>query len=212
MLLCVCRRCWTACCSTLFLSFPPRSDTLWTKQLERSGHYASWRSNMEFKQPILGLKEANVCDIYKKGKIHFAVWDSLISVCSDGRLLSFSRILFKDKDRNWDEIENKLRSESETPLLKTSNKVERLFRPSVWLYLHLLDGHRVFSFYQEISSILFELKRVEKQLQGKDTLSHVSSRIIIKNGTVKNQVWCLFDEYWPTLILFLFLSQWSTWW
>ncbi|KAI3363368.1 hypothetical protein L3Q82_011983, partial [Scortum barcoo] len=49
------------------------------------------------------------------------------------------RILFKDKDRNWDEIENKLRSESEIPLLKTSNK--------------------------EISSILLELKRVEKQLQ-----------------------------------------------
>uniref|UniRef100_A0A671YD72 CEP170 C-terminal domain-containing protein n=1 Tax=Sparus aurata TaxID=8175 RepID=A0A671YD72_SPAAU len=49
------------------------------------------------------------------------------------------RILFKDKDRNWDEIENKMRSESDVPLLKTSNK--------------------------EISSILLELKRVEKQLQ-----------------------------------------------
>uniref|UniRef100_A0A7N6BHJ5 CEP170 C-terminal domain-containing protein n=1 Tax=Anabas testudineus TaxID=64144 RepID=A0A7N6BHJ5_ANATE len=49
------------------------------------------------------------------------------------------RILFKDKDRNWDEIENKLRAESDIPLLKTSNK--------------------------EISSILLELKRVEKQLQ-----------------------------------------------
>lgn len=49
------------------------------------------------------------------------------------------RILFKDKDRNWDEIENKLRSESDIPLLKTSNT--------------------------EISSILLELKRVEKQLQ-----------------------------------------------
>ncbi|XP_034538111.1 centrosomal protein of 170 kDa isoform X2 [Notolabrus celidotus] len=49
------------------------------------------------------------------------------------------RILFKDKDRNWDEIEGKLRSESDIPLLKTSNK--------------------------EISSILLELKRVEKQLQ-----------------------------------------------
>ncbi|XP_035462764.1 centrosomal protein of 170 kDa isoform X2 [Scophthalmus maximus] len=49
------------------------------------------------------------------------------------------RILFKDKDRNWDEIETKLRSESDIPLLKTSNK--------------------------EISSILLELKRVEKQLQ-----------------------------------------------
>ncbi|XP_074531375.1 centrosomal protein of 170 kDa isoform X3 [Halichoeres trimaculatus] len=49
------------------------------------------------------------------------------------------RILFKDKDRNWDEIESKLRTESDVPLLKTSNK--------------------------EISSILLELKRVEKQLQ-----------------------------------------------
>ncbi|XP_034754659.1 centrosomal protein of 170 kDa isoform X3 [Etheostoma cragini] len=49
------------------------------------------------------------------------------------------RILFKDKDRNWEEIESKLRLESDVPLLKTSNK--------------------------EISSILLELKRVEKQLQ-----------------------------------------------
>ncbi|XP_076142359.1 centrosomal protein of 170 kDa isoform X2 [Alosa pseudoharengus] len=49
------------------------------------------------------------------------------------------RILFKDKDRNWDDIETKLRAESDIPLLKTSNK--------------------------EISSILLELKRVEKQLQ-----------------------------------------------
>uniref|UniRef100_A0A8C6Z2V0 CEP170 C-terminal domain-containing protein n=1 Tax=Nothoprocta perdicaria TaxID=30464 RepID=A0A8C6Z2V0_NOTPE len=49
------------------------------------------------------------------------------------------RILFKDKDRNWDEIENKLRGESEVPIVKTSS--------------------------MEISSILQELKRVEKQLQ-----------------------------------------------
>ncbi|XP_015233672.1 PREDICTED: centrosomal protein of 170 kDa isoform X1 [Cyprinodon variegatus] len=49
------------------------------------------------------------------------------------------RILFKDKDRNWDEIESQLKSESEAPLLKTSNK--------------------------EISSIFLELKRVEKQIQ-----------------------------------------------
>uniref|UniRef100_A0A8D1JXS4 Centrosomal protein of 170 kDa n=1 Tax=Sus scrofa TaxID=9823 RepID=A0A8D1JXS4_PIG len=51
------------------------------------------------------------------------------------------RILFKDKDRNWDEIESKLRAESEVPIVKTSS--------------------------MEISSILQELKRVEKQLQGK---------------------------------------------
>ncbi|MEE6475284.1 hypothetical protein FKM82_010684 [Ascaphus truei] len=49
------------------------------------------------------------------------------------------RILFKDKERNWDEIENKLRAESEIPILKTS--------------------------CVEILSILQELKRVEKQLQ-----------------------------------------------
>ncbi|XP_049337314.1 centrosomal protein of 170 kDa isoform X3 [Astyanax mexicanus] len=49
------------------------------------------------------------------------------------------RILFKDKDRNWDDIETKLSSETDVPLLKTTNK--------------------------EISLILTELKRVEKQLQ-----------------------------------------------
>ncbi|KAK7902069.1 hypothetical protein WMY93_018838 [Mugilogobius chulae] len=49
------------------------------------------------------------------------------------------RILFKDKDRNWEEIESKLKSESDVPVLKSSNK--------------------------EFSAILHELKRVEKQLQ-----------------------------------------------
>ncbi|XP_073729234.1 centrosomal protein of 170 kDa isoform X3 [Misgurnus anguillicaudatus] len=48
------------------------------------------------------------------------------------------RILFKDKDRNWDDIERKLCLEKEVSLPKTTNK--------------------------EISSILTELKRVEKQL------------------------------------------------
>ncbi|XP_051773836.1 centrosomal protein of 170 kDa isoform X5 [Ctenopharyngodon idella] len=49
------------------------------------------------------------------------------------------RILFKDKDRNWDDIESKLCLDNEVQLPKTTNK--------------------------EISSILTELKRVEKQLQ-----------------------------------------------
>ncbi|XP_078261473.1 centrosomal protein of 170 kDa isoform X11 [Rhinoraja longicauda] len=49
------------------------------------------------------------------------------------------RVLFKNEDRNWEEIECKMRSESEVPILKTSNK--------------------------EISLILQELKRIEKQLQ-----------------------------------------------
>ncbi|KAK3573976.1 hypothetical protein QTP86_034387, partial [Hemibagrus guttatus] len=49
------------------------------------------------------------------------------------------KILFKDKDRNWDDIESKLSSETDIPLLKTTNK--------------------------EISTILTELRRVEKQIQ-----------------------------------------------
>ncbi|XP_066473519.1 centrosomal protein of 170 kDa isoform X1 [Tiliqua scincoides] len=49
------------------------------------------------------------------------------------------RVLFKDKDRNWEDIEKKLRAESDVPIVKTSS--------------------------MEISSILQELKRVEKQLQ-----------------------------------------------
>lgn len=61
----------------------------------------------------------------------------------------FPRILFKDKDRNWDEIENKLRSESEIPLLKTSNKVEGLSLLSVWLCLHLVEGNCFFSFIRK---------------------------------------------------------------
>ncbi|XP_061545594.1 centrosomal protein of 170 kDa isoform X2 [Phycodurus eques] len=48
------------------------------------------------------------------------------------------RILFKDHDRNWEDIEKKLKSDSDVPLLTSSNK--------------------------EISSVLLELRRVEKQL------------------------------------------------
>uniref|UniRef100_A0A4W5KMR5 Centrosomal protein 170Ab n=1 Tax=Hucho hucho TaxID=62062 RepID=A0A4W5KMR5_9TELE len=38
-------------------------------------------------------------------------------------VLFFSRILFKDKDRKWDEIENKLQAEHDSLLLKTSSTV-----------------------------------------------------------------------------------------
>ncbi|XP_068178232.1 centrosomal protein of 170 kDa [Antennarius striatus] len=48
------------------------------------------------------------------------------------------RILFKDKERNWEEIENKLQTEHESLLLKSSNT--------------------------EISGIIQDLKRVERQL------------------------------------------------
>ncbi|XP_031958548.1 centrosomal protein of 170 kDa isoform X6 [Corvus moneduloides] len=83
------------------------------------------------------------------GEMHKVMGDSLLlsSVFQFSRKIRQSidktagkiRILFKDKDRNWEEIENKLRAESEVPIVKTSS--------------------------MEISSILQELKRVEKQLQ-----------------------------------------------
>ena len=51
-------------------------------------------------------------------------------MCSnDDDMPVLPRILFKDKDRNWDDIESKLRAESDIPLLKTSNKV-RLVNPT----------------------------------------------------------------------------------
>lgn len=37
-----------------------------------------------------------------------------------------SRILFKDKERKWEEIENKLQAEHDSLLLKSSNKVMSL--------------------------------------------------------------------------------------
>ncbi|XP_043553515.1 centrosomal protein of 170 kDa protein B-like isoform X1 [Chiloscyllium plagiosum] len=54
------------------------------------------------------------------------------------------KILFQNKDRNWDDIEAKINSENEVPILKTSNK--------------------------EISSIFKDLRRVQKQLDAINTI------------------------------------------
>ncbi|XP_042193972.1 centrosomal protein of 170 kDa protein B isoform X2 [Callorhinchus milii] len=54
------------------------------------------------------------------------------------------KILFQNKERNWEEIEAKINSENEVPILKTSNK--------------------------EISSIFKDLRRVQKQLEVIDTI------------------------------------------
>ncbi|XP_067895156.1 centrosomal protein of 170 kDa protein B-like isoform X2 [Heterodontus francisci] len=54
------------------------------------------------------------------------------------------KILFQNKDRNWEEIEAKINSENEVPILKTSNK--------------------------EISSIFKDLRRVQKQLDAINTI------------------------------------------
>ncbi|XP_072895897.1 centrosomal protein of 170 kDa protein B isoform X3 [Hemitrygon akajei] len=54
------------------------------------------------------------------------------------------KILFQNKDRNWEDIEAKINSENEVPILKTSNK--------------------------EISSIFKDLRRVQKQLDVINTI------------------------------------------
>ncbi|XP_056616731.1 centrosomal protein of 170 kDa isoform X4 [Triplophysa dalaica] len=86
---------------------------------------------------------------WNRDEVRPAVLDSLLLTSvsqlsskirqSTDKTASKIRILFKDKDRNWDDIERKLCLENEVPLPKTTNK--------------------------DISSILTELKRVEKQLQ-----------------------------------------------
>ncbi|XP_040188623.1 centrosomal protein of 170 kDa protein B isoform X5 [Rana temporaria] len=62
------------------------------------------------------------------------------TICSNTEILTKKmKILFKNKDKSWEDIEAKIHSENEVPILKTSNK--------------------------EISSILKELRRVQKQLE-----------------------------------------------
>lgn len=62
------------------------------------------------------------------------------TICSNTEILTEKmKILFKNKDKSWEDIEAKIHSENEVPILKTSNK--------------------------EISSILKELRRVQKQLE-----------------------------------------------
>ncbi|NXM94803.1 C170B protein, partial [Sylvia borin] len=55
------------------------------------------------------------------------------------------KILFQNSERTWEEMEAKINSENEVPILKTSNKLAIC--------------------KQEISSILKELRRVQKQLE-----------------------------------------------
>ncbi|OCT64918.1 hypothetical protein XELAEV_18041156mg [Xenopus laevis] len=62
------------------------------------------------------------------------------TICSDTEVLTEKmKVLFQNTEKNWEEIEAKINSENEVPILKTSNK--------------------------EISSILKELRRVQKQLE-----------------------------------------------
>uniref|UniRef100_A0A6I8SVD7 Centrosomal protein of 170 kDa protein B n=1 Tax=Xenopus tropicalis TaxID=8364 RepID=A0A6I8SVD7_XENTR len=62
------------------------------------------------------------------------------TICANTEVLTEKmKILFQNTEKNWEEIEAKINSENEVPILKTSNK--------------------------EISSILKELRRVQKQLE-----------------------------------------------
>ncbi|XP_075049623.1 centrosomal protein of 170 kDa protein B isoform X2 [Mixophyes fleayi] len=62
------------------------------------------------------------------------------TICANTEVLTEKmKILFLNKEKSWEEIEAKINSENEVPILKTSNK--------------------------EISSILKELRRVQKQLE-----------------------------------------------
>ncbi|XP_069807431.1 centrosomal protein of 170 kDa protein B isoform X2 [Dendropsophus ebraccatus] len=62
------------------------------------------------------------------------------SICGNTEILTEKmKVLFLNKDKSWEEIEAKINSENEVPILKTSNK--------------------------EISSILKVLRRVQKQLE-----------------------------------------------
>ncbi|XP_070292074.1 centrosomal protein of 170 kDa protein B isoform X6 [Salvelinus sp. IW2-2015] len=60
------------------------------------------------------------------------------------------KVLFHNKTEAWEEIEAKINAENEVPILKTSNK--------------------------EISSILNELRRVQKQLESKGDQQHCGTR------------------------------------
>ncbi|XP_072284393.1 centrosomal protein of 170 kDa protein B isoform X2 [Pyxicephalus adspersus] len=62
------------------------------------------------------------------------------TICANTEILTEKmKILFKNKEKSWEDIEAKINAENEVPILKTSNK--------------------------EISSILKELRRVQKQLE-----------------------------------------------
>ncbi|KAM4690217.1 centrosomal protein of 170 kDa protein B [Rhinophrynus dorsalis] len=62
------------------------------------------------------------------------------TICTNTEILTEKmKILFQDKEKSWEDMEAKINSENEVPILKTSNK--------------------------EISSILKELRRVQKQLE-----------------------------------------------
>lgn len=52
------------------------------------------------------------------------------------------RILFQNTGRAWEELEARINSENEVPILKTSNKVSTGHAPATWLRGVGAAGHR----------------------------------------------------------------------
>lgn len=87
--------------------------------------------------------------------------------------LSVLRVLFQNKAEVWEEIEAKINAENEVPILKTSNKVP------LQTIEYKQSGSDVSTagtfcpvscfMLQEITSILKELRRVQRQLEGTST-------------------------------------------
>lgn len=89
-------------------------------------------------------------------------------------LLCVFRVLFRNKADIWEEIEAKINAENEVPILKTSNKVPLLISQCKW---EMCDVSTTVTFcpiscfiFQEITSILKELRRVQRQLEGTSIL------------------------------------------
>lgn len=102
------------------------------------------------------------------------------------------RILFQNTGRAWEDLEARINAENEVPILKTSNKVSAGARcpwahpqpaslcpagpkpcpssctqsPGAGLWPQKLTPPPFLPCFQEISSILKELRRVQKQLEG----------------------------------------------
>lgn len=81
-----------------------------------------------FLDRFIGVRGGVTIHFEEQRKIHR--FSTVYSKKNEAIVLTFrrlgpfpTRILFKDKERNWEEIESKLRSESDIPHLKTANKV-----------------------------------------------------------------------------------------
>lgn len=82
--------------------------------------------------------------------------------------------MFQDRMEVWEEIEAKVISDNDVPVVKTHNKVSDSFQSK---FVVMILGIKLSqaSVFQEITSILKELKRVQCQLEG-ESLSFTDNR------------------------------------